>query len=52
MNTVLTNGRESAVNRVLDGSTLSLLKIVPTSLCKKISCYEKQQLILGIGDAI
>ncbi len=40
------NGKESTVNRALG------YKLVRSSLCKKISCYEKQQLILGTGTAI
>jgi hypothetical protein len=28
------NGRESAINRALDGSTYASLKLVPSSLCK------------------
>jgi hypothetical protein len=45
-------GRESTVNTALGGSTYSGLKLVCFSLCKKINCYETQQLILGIGNAI
>jgi hypothetical protein len=35
MGWILTNGRESAVNRALDGSTYLDLKPLPFSLCKK-----------------
>ncbi len=35
---ILTNGRESVVNRALDGSTYPGLNLLPFSLCKKICC--------------
>ncbi len=46
------NGRESAVNKVQDGSNYPGKKLVPSSLCKKVSCLEMPHLILGIGNAI
>jgi hypothetical protein len=42
------NGRESAVNRVLDGRTYPDQKLVTFSLCKKINSRE----MFGIGNAI
>jgi hypothetical protein len=41
----LLNGRESAIDRALDGSTYPGLMLVLSSLCKK-------KIILGIGNAI
>jgi hypothetical protein len=46
------NGRESALNRLLDGSTYPRQKLVSSSLCKKVSCSEMQQHILEIGKVI
>ncbi len=46
------NGRESALSRLLDGSTYPRQKLVSSSLCKKLSCSEMQQHILEIGNAI
>jgi hypothetical protein len=46
------NRRESALNRVLDGSTYPGFKLVPSSLCKKTYTCQESQLILGIGNAI
>jgi hypothetical protein len=46
------NGRESAVNRVLDGSTYPGQKLVASSFCKKNNFEETQQLILRAGNAI
>ncbi len=46
------NGRESTVNRVLDGSIYPGEKLVPSSLKVFVRCLEIQQLILEIGNAI
>ncbi len=40
------NGKESTVNRAQGGSIYPSQKLVRSSLCKKICCYETQQLIL------
>jgi hypothetical protein len=52
LNADLHNGRQSAVNRALDGSTYPSLKIKPFLFAKNVSCLEMQQLIIGIGYAI
>ncbi len=47
------NGKGSADNRMLDGSTYHSKKPVASSLLqKKISCKDVQQLALKIGNAI
>ncbi len=46
-----TNGRESAVNRALDGSIYPGYNLMPSSLSKTYSCWEIQQLIIGTGYA-
>jgi hypothetical protein len=49
--TLSMNERGSAVNRALDGSTYSGLKLVSHSICQK-SLLKMQQFLLGIGNAI
>jgi hypothetical protein len=46
------NGRESAVNRALDGSTYPGYKLLFSCHCKKIVVKKLQQLILVVGNAI
>jgi hypothetical protein len=36
LNSLKKNGRESAINRAIDGSTYPTQKLVPSPLCKKI----------------
>jgi hypothetical protein len=44
------NGRESAINKVLDGCTYTGQKLVPYSLCKNIIVYKKHNnLYFGLG---
>ncbi len=45
----LPNGKASTVNRALDGCTYPSLKLVPSSLCKKIvSCMKCNNLYSGL----
>jgi hypothetical protein len=47
------NGRESAINRAIDGSTFTSSSYCLLLFTKEIfSCSEMQQLIHGIGNAI
>ncbi len=46
------NGRESIINRSLDGNIYSGEKLVPFSLKFFVRCLEIQQLILEIGITI
>jgi hypothetical protein len=41
----VSNGRESAVNRAIDGNTNPSLKLVPSSLCKKDLVVKKNHLL-------
>jgi hypothetical protein len=41
------NARESAVNRVLDGSTYPRLKLMPSSLAEKIAGKNCNNVYLG-----
>ncbi len=43
------NGRESALIRAMDGSTYLVLKLVPSSLCKKnFFVVKKHNMYLGL----
>jgi hypothetical protein len=46
------NGRESAINRALNGSTYPSLKANAFFSLQKNSCLETQQFILWIGNTI
>jgi hypothetical protein len=48
-NSISSNGRESAINRAIDGSTYPGKKVVPSSLCKQNLVIKKHKKIyLGL----